>query len=164
MEGELAGSHFIQDRPEGEEVRSGVEILGAGLFGRHVGDRAYGAAGIGELVGIGADGGKGVHIVVGAAGGSCGCNFGQTEVEDFGMAATSDENVGGLDVPMNDTLRMGCIQTVGNVNSENKELFEVHGTAGNGMLKGLPVEKFHDDKSFAVVFADVVNGADGGMI
>lgn len=80
------------------------------------------------------------------------------------MAAASDEDIGGLDVSMDDALRVCCIQSVGHINGKDQQEFEVHGPAGDRVLQRLAVEEFHGNKSFAVVFPNVVNGADARMI
>ena len=160
----LAGGHFVEDSAEGEEIGAGVEIPGARLFGRHVGDGADGAAGVSELMRIGADGGE--RVRVGMRGGRRfrGGDFGEAEIENFGVAAAGDEDVGGFDVAMDDLLGVGGVEAVGDIDGEGKEEFEVHGTPADSVFQGLAVEKFHGDEGFAIVFADVVNGADVGMI
>ena len=107
-EWKLAGGHFVEDGAEGEQIGAGVEFLGACLFGRHVRDSAESAARAGELIGIGAAvGGEGIaDCGLGAGAG----DFRQTEVENFGLAAGGDENVGGLDVAMDDTFRVGGVE------------------------------------------------------
>ena len=42
--------------------------------------------------------------------------------------------------------------------------FDIHGAAVDAVLERLAVEKFHGDEGLAVLFADVVNGADVGMV
>ena len=46
------------------------------------------------------------------------CELCQAEVEDFGMAPLRDEDVAWLDVPVNDSLSVGSIQTIRNLNRE----------------------------------------------
>ena len=42
----------------------------------------------------------------------------QTEVENLGMAALRDEDVGWFDVPVDYSLSVGCVQAVCNLNPE----------------------------------------------
>ena len=91
-------------------------------------------------------------------------NFGEAEIEDFGVAALGDEDVGGLDVAMDDAFAVGGVERVGDLNGEIEQIVEFHGAAGDGVLQGLAVEKFHGDEGFAVGFADIVNRADVGMV
>ncbi len=80
------------------------------------------------------------------------------------MAAFGDENVGGLDVAMNDALGVRGVEAVGDVDGEGEEAFEVHGAAGDGVLEGLALEVLHRDEGLAVGVADFVDGADVGVV
>ena len=51
-EGLPPGEQFVQDRPEGPQVRPVVHFLALDLFGRHVGRGAQDAAGLGQLRGV----------------------------------------------------------------------------------------------------------------
>ena len=42
LKGHVAGGHFVKDDAEREEIGTRVEGFAAGLFGRHVGESAYG--------------------------------------------------------------------------------------------------------------------------
>ncbi len=109
-ERQRAGRHFIQDRAEREQVGACVQFLAAHLFGRHVGDGAERRARAGEVRLID-DSGNGV-------GGGCGAAdrgraelryLGETEIQDLGMTAIRNKDVGGLDITMNDALTMRCV-------------------------------------------------------
>jgi hypothetical protein len=56
------------------------------------------------------------------------------------------------------------VERVGHLDREIEDVVQFHGAAGDGVLQGLTVEKFHGDGGFAVRFADIVNRADVGMI
>ena len=164
LEGKRAGGHFVENDAKGKKVGARVEILAENLFGRHVGDGAQGGARTGELIGVDANSGESIGGA-GSTGGSFSMgDLGEAEVEDFGVAALGDENVGGLDVAVNDAFGVGGIESVGNLDTEVEEIFQIDARAGDHVLEGLPVKKFHGDESLAVVFADVVDGADVGMI
>ena len=45
-----------------------------------------------------------------------------------------------------------------------QQFFQIERAILDGVLKGLPFQKFHGDEGFAAVFANIVNGADVGMI
>ena len=160
-EGKLARGHFVEDGAEGEEIGAGVEILGAGLLGGHVGDGAESAARAGEVVGVAAIGGE--SFAGGGFGAGAG-DFGETEVENFGLAAGGDEDVGGLDVAVDDAFGVGGVEGIGNVDGDFEKRIEFEGAAGDGVLEGFAFEAFHGDEGAAVFFADVVDGADVGVI
>ena len=80
------------------------------------------------------------------------------------MAALGDENVCGFDVAMNDAFGVGSIEGVGNLNGEIEQVFQIDARAGDHVLESLAIEEFHGDEGLAAVFANVVNGADAGMI
>ncbi len=161
--GKRARRHFVEDDAEGKEIAASVEIFAADLFGRHVGDGAERAAGAGEMLfprtlrccgvgnGVGADGG-------GAR------NFCETEVENFGGTPLGDENVGGLDVAVNDSRVVSGVEGVGAVDADFEEEFDFQRVRGDEVLERSAVEKFHGDEGAAVVFADVVDGTDVGMV
>ena len=92
-------------------------------------------------------------------------HFGQAEVENLAVAALGHENIGRLDVAMNDALGVRRIQRIGDLDGD--------GTAAVPISSGLPAmrcfqrrafQKLHGDEGVAVVLADVVNRADVGMI
>ena len=80
------------------------------------------------------------------------------------MPALRDEDVRGLDVTVNDTLGVGGVQSVGNLDPKRKDRLQFHGAGGDQMLEGRAVEELHDEESAASFLADVVNGADIGMV
>ncbi len=91
------------------------------MLGRHVGNRAERRAGAGEAL----RGGVSTQFVV--SGGDFigklfgGCAFGQAEIENFGVAAFGDKNIGGLDVPVNDAVGVSGIQSIGNFHGQSEQ-------------------------------------------
>ena len=90
--------------------------------------------------------------------------LGETEVEDFGVAAAGDEDVGGLDVPVDDVLGVSGVERVCDLDAEVEKEFEVESFAFDEVLQGAAVEKLHDDEGLTALLADVVNRADVGVI
>ena len=86
---------------------------------------------------------------VAAEGSACGArvrDLGEAEIEDFGVAAFGDEDVGGLDVAMNDAFGMGGIERVGDFDGEVEEAVKFHGTASDEVFQSLAFETFHGDE------------------
>jgi hypothetical protein len=80
------------------------------------------------------------------------------------VTASSDEKIGGLNIAVNDSLRVRGVERVGYFYGEIEKAIELHGLAGDNVFERGAVEKFHGDEGFAVFFADVVDGADARMI
>ena len=79
-------------------------------------------------------------------------------------AALGDEDVGGFDVAVDDAGAMGGVERVGDFDADFEKAFEFERAAGDDVLESGAVEKFHGDEGAAVVFADVVDRADVGMV
>ena len=67
-------------------------------------------------------------------------------------------------VAMHDAFGMRRVEPVGDINGYAEQFFAVHPPAEDGVLQGGAVEKLHDHERAAVLLADVVNGADVGMV
>src|ERR1700730_2159075 len=80
------------------------------------------------------------------------------------MATLSNEDVGRLNVAVDDSLGMGSIKGVSYLDPEREQGLQIPRTVANQVLQGLPVQKFHDDERLAFLLADLVNCADVGMI
>src|SRR6266849_10823185 len=77
--------------------------------------------------------------------------LGQAEVKNFGVASASDEDVGGLDVAVDDALGMCGVEGVGYTDGEIEEAVQFHGAVGDEVLQRLAVEELHDDEGLAVL-------------
>ena len=91
-------------------------------------------------------------------------DLGQSEVENLGVSALGDKKIRRLDVAMDDALGMRRIQRIGNLDGQRQQRVQLHGTPGDRVLQGHAVEILHGDKRLAVLLANVVNGADVGMV
>ena len=61
-------------------------------------------------------------------------DFCQTKIQDLGVAVLGHEDVGRLDIAMNDPLGMGRIQSVGDPNGDVQQRLHLHGSFVNQML------------------------------
>ena len=93
-----------------------------------------------------------------------GLYFRQAEVENFGVLAFGDEDICGLDVAVDDASGVGRVERVGDFDAQRERHLQFHRTSGDHVLEGHAVQELHDEESAAVVLADVVDGADVGMI
>ena len=80
------------------------------------------------------------------------------------MPTLGDEDVGGFDIPMNDARAMGGIERVCDVNSKRQQQIGFKGLAGDAVLQHDAIQKLHGDKCFPILLANVINGADVGMV
>ena len=80
------------------------------------------------------------------------------------MTPFGDEDIGGLDVAVNDVFGVRSIERVGDFDGESEEVFDVNGAAVDAVLERLAIEKFHGDEGLAILLADVVNRANVGMV
>ncbi len=80
------------------------------------------------------------------------------------MASLRDKNVCGLNVAVNDSFRVRCVQRVGNLNPQFQHLLDVQRFARNAMLQRHPVQKLHGDERLSLLFANVIDRADIGVI
>ena len=65
---------------------------------------------------------------------------------------------------MHDAFAVRRIERIGNLNRQWQQLFRFHRPAGDQVLQGHAVEELHDHEGSAIFLADVMDGADVGMI
>ena len=90
--------------------------------------------------------------------------FGEAKIENFDGAALGDENVGGLDIAVDDAFFVGGVEGVGELDADVDGARNRQGTERDQFVEGLPFEQLHGDEGPAVVFFDGVNDANAGMI
>src|SRR5260370_2058574 len=121
-----SGGHFVEHDTKGKKIAASIQRFPQHLFRRHVGDRAKSRSGAGEM-----------RLYVEGRGGRLrsgywfGRQFGQAEVQDFGVATISDKDVSGLNVTMNDSSGVRGIERVRDLYTHGKHSFQFHGTPGD---------------------------------
>jgi hypothetical protein len=95
---------------------------------------------------------------------ACKTDLRQTEVKNLGMPPFRDENIGWLDVAVDDPFGVCCVESVSDLNSERQNKFSFQWTATNAMLQRHPVQKLHSDKCFTILLTDVEDRADVRMV
>lgn len=126
--------------------------------GRHVGDGTEGGPRAGQVGSGGCGRGTGVNVL------QIVLDLGQAEVEDLCLISVGDENVGGLDIAVNDALRMGGIECIGDLDSQIKSDVIFEWPACNAMSKGLTLQAFHRDEGAPCGFVNFVNRANVRMV
>ncbi len=101
-----SGRHFVDDRPEREEIAAVIDRVAEQALRRHVVGRAEDAAGRGEAA---------ARFLIEVDDRRL---FGQAEVEQLHDAALGDEDVGGLHVAMNDALLVRRVERIGDLDGE----------------------------------------------
>ena len=77
---------------------------------------------------------------------------------------TGHEYVGRLDIAVDDSSGVRCIERVRNFDSQLQHFLKRQRLAGNAVLQRLPLEKFHRNERPTVLFADFVDRANIGMV
>jgi hypothetical protein len=80
--------------------------------------------------------------------------------DSFSLSALGQEDVRGLDVAMDDALRVRRLQPVGNLNAQFENLIGSHRLARYPMAEGLALQQFHHEEGRAIMLADIVQGTD----
>src|SRR5271156_2665199 len=80
------------------------------------------------------------------------------------MPAFRYEDVGWLDVAVDDAFAVSGIQRIGNLNGQPQLDVGFDRFPRDAMLKGYAFKKLHDDEGTSILFADVIDGADVGVI
>ncbi len=90
--------------------------------------------------------------------------FGEAEVENFSVATFCDKNIGGLDVAVDDVFLMGSVERIGDFDAERDKHFKGDRAMRDQLFERGALQELHRDEGLAVFFADVVDGADVGVI
>ncbi len=92
------------------------------------------------------------------------CDLGQAEIQDLRVLALGHKNIRRLNVAMDDSLGVGRVERVGDLDAQRKQRVQFHGTVADDVFQRRAVEVLHDDEGLAVLLANVVDGADIWMV
>ena len=87
-------------------------------------------------------------------------HFGQPEIENLRLTSIRDEDVRGLDVPMDDALRMCRVESVGNLDAQIEHRFDLQRLASDPVPECLPLQQFHGDEGSPIGLVNLVDRAD----
>src|SRR5690349_14113262 len=146
------GHHFVENHTSRPGVASCSHVLAASLDGRHIGDCTHCRACLSERVYRRPFGFRSLIL------------FCESEIEHLGIATDSNKNVPWLDVAMDDSFAMGCVQCVGHLNGERQGSRGIQGPAGNPLTERFALQQLHDEERVSGGLAHVVDGANIRMI
>ena len=147
LERGAAGEHLIEDRSQAPDIarRADVAATPGRLLRRHV---ARGAE----------DGACVRHRGIGLE------PLGQPEVGDARAAVGVDEDVGGLQVAVEDAARMGRLDGLGHLRQDRRPLARVHRPACQTAGQRRPLDILHRVEGVAVEVADLEDRDDPRMV
>jgi len=93
-----------------------------------------------------------------------GTTFARPKSRILARSRRGHKNIRRLDVAVNNALGMCGVEAIGNFNGERERGLVIHRLAGDEVLQGHTVEKFHGDEGLSVLLAGVVDGADVGVV
>ena len=120
----LSSGHLVEDKAEREQIGPNVDVLAARLLRRHVIDRTDGKPWARQHLGSLQRCRRRQRRILPVSerrlqwGELC-----DAEIEHLRMTVSRDEDVGGLDVAMDDALRMRGAECVGDLNRQFEEDF-----------------------------------------
>ena len=80
------------------------------------------------------------------------------------MATFGDKDVRWFYVTMDDAFGVRRIESIGDIDADFKYPLQLRRTTDDQVLEGFAIQKLHGDKCLPLFFADVMNGADIGMV
>ena len=91
-------------------------------------------------------------------------DLGETKVEDLGLTARVDEDVGRLQIAMNDSFRVRRFECVGDLSGEIEQHIDVERARANLVGQRFAFEQLHHDEVLRLVLFDREDRADVRMI
>src|SRR5688572_12406333 len=86
------------------------------------------------------------------------------EVEQLHLLPVGDEDVGRLDVAVDDPFTVSRVEGVGYLNTQLDKLMDFQWAGRQTFTEALTLQQLHDDERAALVLADIIDGADVGVV
>jgi len=146
----LARSHFIENEAGGVKISASIEFPAQKLFGSHVGKRS----------------GYGVRFELRLRGrfGEGQAQLGETEIQNLEATVVGDEEIGGLQIAMNNRVIVGSDESRDKLKGEIEEFGFREGTGGELDAERTARNVFHHQEIGASLSIEIVDGGDIGMI
>ena len=91
-------------------------------------------------------------------------DLGQSKIQNLGVSALGYKQVCGLDVAVDYAFCVCCVQRVRNLDGEGQNQLGFHRSPSDAVFQRQPVQKLHGDEGLPIVLADLVDGANVGMV
>jgi hypothetical protein len=105
-----------------------------------------------------------VHGVAGHLASGLAVEGGETKVHKADGVFVCEEDVAGFDIPVDDTLGMGGLETSGDLDKYAETVHEGEASAlAEAITEGTTRDEFHGDVVFGLHHADVIDGDDVGV-
>jgi hypothetical protein len=88
------------------------------------------------------------------------CDLRKSEVQNLCLPSIRYEDVRGLDVPVNNSVGIGCIQRVCNLDSQIQNCFDLQWPAGDPVFQGQTLQQLHSDEGSPINLVNFVDRAD----
>src|SRR5271170_2523521 len=88
----------------------------------------------------------------------------QSEVQNLGVPSFGHEDIGGLDVPVDDARSMGGIKRVGDLDAKRQYLLDLQRLATDAVFERRAFQILHRNKRLTILLPDFVDSADVRMV
>ena len=82
---------------------------------------------------------------------------GESKVADLGFGVGIEQDIGWLDVPMNDATTVGVGEATGDGGNQIESNGRINGFVVGGVVERLPLDELHNDIKHPLDIAEVVN-------
>jgi hypothetical protein len=90
--------------------------------------------------------------------------FASPKSKNLRLTSIRDEDVRRLDVPVDDALRMCRVESVGNLDAQIEDRFDLQSLATDDMPQRLPLQQFHCNEGSSIDLINFVDRADVRMV
>ena len=158
----MPSRHLVENRPEREQIGALVELLPARLLRRHVCHSPDSRPGSGQLLSLD---GRGIEPLTGGCRGlALERQLCQTKIHELRLATPCDEDIGRLDIAMDDLLGVSGVERIGELGTELQHFRSPERPSGQPLLNRLAIDHFDHGEGLPLVLPDIEQGADVWMI